>query len=170
MAGLKYGRQANGKDGFGEATASTIMLGYMFDRPVYHDGTGAIEFEFTNTVDNGDITDPSGHPNGVWANDSSSLFFAYRTPGTVYFKAKAGVTVADRYISMPSHPRFHDQEQANDPEFAKALARLAEVYVNDAFAVSHRAHASVVGVPSFLEECAAGFLLKNEITYFEKAM
>ncbi len=110
MAGLKYGRQANGNEGYGEATASTIMLGYMFDRPVYRDGSAALELEFTNTVDNGDITDPAGNPNGVWANDSTSLFFAYRTPGTVYFKAKAGVTVADRYVSRPSHPRFHDQE------------------------------------------------------------
>ena len=66
--------------------------------------------------------------------------------------------------------RYHRQEQANDSGFAGALASLAQVYVNDAFAVSHRAHASVVGVPSYLDECAAGFLLKNEITYFEKAM
>lgn len=66
--------------------------------------------------------------------------------------------------------RYHGEEQANDPGFAGALASLAQVYVNDAFAVSHRAHASVVGVPSYLGECAAGFLLKNEITYFEKAM
>ncbi len=66
--------------------------------------------------------------------------------------------------------RYHKEEQANDPGFARALASLADVYVNDAFAVSHRAHASVVGVPSFVEVCGAGFLLKNEITYFEKAM
>ncbi len=66
--------------------------------------------------------------------------------------------------------RYHSEEQANDPGFARALASLAQVYVNDAFAVSHRAHASVVGVPACIRECAAGFLLKNEITYFEKAM
>jgi len=111
MAGLKYGRQANGNEGFGEATASTIMLGYVFDRPVYRDGTGSIEFEFTNTVDNGDIIDSAGRPNGVWAHDSTSIFFAYRPPGTVYFKAKIGATVADRYVSLPSHPPVsHDQE------------------------------------------------------------
>ncbi len=111
MAGLKYGRQANGYEGFGEATASSIMLGYVFDRPVYRDGTGAIEFETTQTVDNGDITDQYGNPNGAWAHDSTSIFFAYRTPGTVYFKAKMGITVADRYVSLPSHPpAFHDQE------------------------------------------------------------
>ena len=83
---------------------------------------------------------------------------------------KMAESLAPGQVLLLENLRYHKEEQANDPEFAKALARLAEVYVNDAFAVSHRAHASVVGVPSFLEECAAGFLLKNEITYFEKAM
>lgn len=66
--------------------------------------------------------------------------------------------------------RFYNGETKDDPEFAKALASLAEVYVNDAFAVSHRAHASVHGVVQFFKECAGGFLLKNELTYFEKAL
>jgi phosphoglycerate kinase len=66
--------------------------------------------------------------------------------------------------------RYHKQETDNDPEFAASLAALADGYVNDAFAVSHRAHASVVGVPARVKECAAGFLMKDEITYFEKAM
>ncbi len=61
--------------------------------------------------------------------------------------------------------RFHEGETKNDPEFAKALARLAEVYVNDAFAVCHRAHASVVGVVAYVSECGAGFLLAREIKY-----
>ncbi|MDL1969398.1 MAG: phosphoglycerate kinase [Candidatus Desulfofervidaceae bacterium] len=66
--------------------------------------------------------------------------------------------------------RFHPGETANDPEFAKELASLAEIYINDAFAVSHRAHASVVGVPQYTEICAAGFLLKDELTYFHRAL
>lgn len=66
--------------------------------------------------------------------------------------------------------RYHQGETDNDPEFATRLAALAEAYVNDAFAVSHRAHASVVGVPARVKECAAGFLMKDEITYFERAM
>ncbi len=66
--------------------------------------------------------------------------------------------------------RYHQGETQNDPAFADALAKLAEVYVNDAFAVSHRAHASVVGVPARLSECAAGFLLKKELDYFNRAM
>ncbi|NPA48735.1 MAG: phosphoglycerate kinase [Thermodesulfobacteria bacterium] len=61
--------------------------------------------------------------------------------------------------------RFHPGETKNDPEFARALARLAEVYVNDAFAVCHRAHASVVGIVEYVETCGAGFLLAREVKY-----
>ena len=66
--------------------------------------------------------------------------------------------------------RFHPGETANDPEFSKELASLAEIYINDAFAVSHRAHASVVGVPKYTKLCAAGFLLKDELNYFHQAL
>lgn len=66
--------------------------------------------------------------------------------------------------------RFYNGETKDDAEFAKALASLAEVYVNDAFAVSHRAHASVHGVVRFFKTYAAGFLLKNELAYFERAL
>jgi len=66
--------------------------------------------------------------------------------------------------------RFHKDEDKNDPAFAQALSHLAEVYVNDAFAVSHRAHASVEGVTKFFREKAAGFLMKEELTYLNKVM
>ncbi|HLN81676.1 MAG TPA: phosphoglycerate kinase, partial [Thermoanaerobaculia bacterium] len=59
--------------------------------------------------------------------------------------------------------RFHPGEEANDPEFSRALAALADVYVNDAFGSSHRAHASVTGVPALLEAKGAGFLLEKEV-------
>jgi phosphoglycerate kinase len=59
--------------------------------------------------------------------------------------------------------RFHPGEEANDPEFARALAALADVYVNDAFGSSHRAHASVTGVPALVETKGAGFLLEKEV-------
>ncbi len=66
--------------------------------------------------------------------------------------------------------RFHREETENDAVFAANLARLAEVYINDAFAVSHRAHASVVGVAELVEEKGAGFLLETEMDYFHKSM
>src|SRR4029453_13988284 len=59
--------------------------------------------------------------------------------------------------------RFHAGEEANDPDFARSLAALADVYVNDAFGSSHRAHASVTGVPALVAEKGAGFLLEKEV-------
>jgi len=65
--------------------------------------------------------------------------------------------------------RFHKEEGENDEKFARALARLADVYVNDAFGASHRAHASIVGMPKFLPS-AAGLLLKKEVEYLQGAL
>ena len=65
--------------------------------------------------------------------------------------------------------RFHKEEKKNDPAFAKQLAGLADIYVNDAFGSAHRAHASTVGITQYLES-VAGFLVKKEIEYFEKAL
>jgi phosphoglycerate kinase len=64
--------------------------------------------------------------------------------------------------------RFHAEEEANDPEYAKALASLAEVYVNDAFGTAHRAHASTVGITKYLP-AVAGFLMEKEIEFLSKA-
>ncbi len=66
--------------------------------------------------------------------------------------------------------RFHPEEQKNDDTFAKALAELCDVYINDAFAVSHRTNASVVAITKFAPLAGAGFLLQRELNYFEKAM
>jgi phosphoglycerate kinase len=66
--------------------------------------------------------------------------------------------------------RFHGAEKKNDPEFCQQLAKLADVYINDAFAVAHRAHASVVGVVEYFKECGAGFLLQQEMDYFHRSV
>lgn len=66
--------------------------------------------------------------------------------------------------------RFYKEETENEPAFAEKLARLAEVYINDAFAASHRAHASVAAVPMLMKEKGAGFLLTTEMDFFRKAM
>jgi phosphoglycerate kinase len=65
--------------------------------------------------------------------------------------------------------RFHKGEEKNDPTFAKALAKLGDLYVNDAFSASHRAHASIVGVPALLPH-AAGRLMQAELEALEKAL
>jgi phosphoglycerate kinase len=66
--------------------------------------------------------------------------------------------------------RFHLAEQANEEGYAKGLAGLCDVYINDAFAVSHRENASVHAITKFAPLCAAGFLLQTELEYFSKAM
>jgi phosphoglycerate kinase len=76
----------------------------------------------------------------------------------------------DGDIVLLENLRFHKEETENDPAFSEQLARLADVYINDAFACSHRAHASVVGVADRISEKAAGFLLQKEMDYFHKSM
>ena len=66
--------------------------------------------------------------------------------------------------------RFHAEETNNEEEFAKALALLADVYVNDAFGTAHRAHASTAGMARFVPERGVGFLLKKEIDYLGKVL
>ncbi len=73
-------------------------------------------------------------------------------------------------VIMLENLRFHKGEEKNDPAFAQNLARLADLYINDAFAVSHRAHASVEAVAKFFREPAAGFLMKDELEYLNKVM
>jgi phosphoglycerate kinase len=73
-------------------------------------------------------------------------------------------------IVLLENLRFHKEETANDSDFSEQLARLADVYINDAFAVSHRAHASVVGVAERVAVKGAGFLLQTEMDYFHKSM
>ncbi len=66
--------------------------------------------------------------------------------------------------------RFHEEEEANDEGFARQLASLCDVYVNDAFGTAHRAHASTVGMVAFVKEKAAGLLMKKEIDYLSKVL
>jgi phosphoglycerate kinase len=82
----------------------------------------------------------------------------------------AANSLGDGQLLMLENLRFHPQEERNDPDFSQQLASLADVYVNDAFAVSHRAHASVDGVTHHVKEKAAGFLLQKEIEYFQRSI
>jgi phosphoglycerate kinase len=65
--------------------------------------------------------------------------------------------------------RFHAEEEKNDSGFAESLARLCDVYVDDAFAVAHRGHASNAGITAFVKTCALGLLLESELDYLRKA-
>ncbi|MGH7230487.1 MAG: phosphoglycerate kinase [Nitrospiraceae bacterium] len=66
--------------------------------------------------------------------------------------------------------RFHAGEEKNDEAFSRALASLADVYINDAFGAAHRSHASTVGIPKIVKAAAAGYLMKKEIEYLEGAI
>jgi phosphoglycerate kinase len=66
--------------------------------------------------------------------------------------------------------RLHAEEEKNDPEFAKQLASLCDVYVNDAFGTAHRAHASTEGITHHVENCVAGLLLERELEFLGKAL
>ena len=66
--------------------------------------------------------------------------------------------------------RFHPEEEANDEDFARQLARLADFYVNDAFGTAHRAHASTAGITKFVQKAAAGLLMEKELQYLGKVL
>ncbi len=71
-------------------------------------------------------------------------------------------------ILMLENLRFHPGEEKNDDEFSRELARMGDIYVNDAFGASHRSHASVVGVTGHIPSCSGGLLLKKEWEYLSK--
>ena len=73
-------------------------------------------------------------------------------------------------VLLLENMRFHAGEEGNDPNFAQALARLGDVYINDAFGAAHRAHASTAGVAAFLPESAMGLLMEKELKYLQEEL
>src|SRR6478752_8405063 len=84
-------------------------------------------------------------------------------PETAAMRPKAGE------VLLLENLRFHPEEEANDPEFSKHLASLADIYVNDAFGSAHRAHASTVGMVSYVPLAAAGLLMDKELEWLTRA-
>jgi 3-phosphoglycerate kinase len=82
---------------------------------------------------------------------------------------RATAEMADGDVVLLENLRFHAEEEANDPEFARRLAALADLYVNDAFGTAHRAHASTVGIAAHLP-AVAGFLMEKELAYLSRAL
>lgn len=79
-------------------------------------------------------------------------------------------SMKDGDVVLLENLRFHAEEEKNNPEFAKQLAELGDVYVNDAFGSAHRAHASTEGVTKFIKTNAAGYLMHKELDYLGKAI
>lgn len=76
----------------------------------------------------------------------------------------------DGDVLILENVRFHPEEEKNDPEFARQLAELGDVYINDAFGSAHRAHASTEGVTKYIKVCAAGYLMQKELEYLGAAV
>jgi phosphoglycerate kinase len=83
-------------------------------------------------------------------------------------RMKAGLK--NGQVLLLENVRFHDGETKNDPAFSQKLAAGIDIFVNDAFGSSHRAHASVVGIVDFVPACAAGYLMKLEVDYLRQAI
>ena len=84
-------------------------------------------------------------------------------------KAKVDA-LQDGDVLLLENLRFHAEEEKNDEEFARELASLCDVYVNDAFGAAHRAHASTTGITKFVEKAAAGLLMEKELSYLSRVL
>jgi phosphoglycerate kinase len=91
-------------------------------------------------------------------------------PDSIGPEVEALVKDPDQRVILLENLRFHQEEEKNDPAFSKALASLADVYVNDAFGAAHRAHASISGMALFFQQKGAGLLLQKELDYLSAVL
>ena len=96
------------------------------------------------------------------------VIFSHDTTGDVPAKIVEHMENGD--VALLENVRFQPGEEANDPQFAKALADLGDLYVNDAFGAAHRAHASTVGITKFVQQSAMGFLMEKELKHLREGL
>jgi len=96
------------------------------------------------------------------------VIFSHETTGEVPEKIIKHMQEGD--VAMLQNLRFQAGEEANDPKFAEALAKLGDIYVNDAFGSAHRAHASTAGITKFVAQSAMGFLMEKELKYLHQEL
>jgi len=96
------------------------------------------------------------------------VIFSHDTIGEVPKKIVDHMGSGD--VALLENLRFQPGEEANDTDFAKALAELGDLYVNDAFGAAHRAHASTVGITKFVEKSAMGFLMEKELKFLKEGL
>ena len=96
------------------------------------------------------------------------VIFSHHTIGEVPEMIIA--SMGDGDVALLENLRFQPEEEANDPKFAEALARLGDLYVNDAFGAAHRAHASTAGITQFVAHSAMGFLMEKELKYLHEEL
>src|SRR5687768_10897074 len=138
-------------------------------RPVYEYLRTLPELQETS----GNMTDDP-----VPARDGAAVGKAEIKNDRVFFAGDCvGKSVADAtakllegQVLLLENLRLHAEEEKNDPEFAKELASLCDVYVNDAFGTAHRAHASTEGITHHVDTCVAGLLMEKELEFLGKAL
>lgn len=121
---------------------------------------------------------PGGEPNPEFSLKPVAEYLAQKVEAAVHFssdcigdEAKRVIDHADfGEIVVLENVRFYKEETKNDENFSQALASHADVFINDAFGSSHRAHASVAGVTRYLQPAASGFLLEKEIKYLSESV
>jgi len=96
------------------------------------------------------------------------VIFSYDTIGEVPEKIINHMENGE--VALLQNVRFQPEEEANDPEFAKALAKFGDLYVDDAFGAAHRAHASTVGITKFVQKSAMGFLMEKELKHLREGL
>jgi phosphoglycerate kinase len=96
------------------------------------------------------------------------VLFSSDTIGEIPEKIVSGMCDGD--VALLENLRFQPEEEANDPQFAQALAKLGDLYVNDAFGAAHRAHASTEGITQFLKPAVMGFLMEKELKYLHEEL
>lgn len=111
LAGMKVESVGHGRRGYDDAANVGLLFGYEFSRPIGFDGTSSIEFELSDSFDNGDVADDSIFGvGGDWQSENIAVFFTYRTPGNVYFKAKIGALRSDVTTSLDGLPSVSEQD------------------------------------------------------------
>jgi phosphoglycerate kinase len=96
------------------------------------------------------------------------VIFSHDTIGEVPEKIIDHMENGD--VALLQNVRFQPEEEANDPNFAKALAKLGDLYVNDAFGAAHRAHASTMGITKFVAKSAMGLLMEKELKHLREGL
>lgn len=96
------------------------------------------------------------------------VIFSHNTIGVDAEKIIAHMQEGD--VALLENLRFQPEEEANDPKFSEALAKLGDIFVNDAFGAAHRAHASTAGITKFVKQSAMGFLMEKELKYLHEEL
>jgi phosphoglycerate kinase len=96
------------------------------------------------------------------------VIFSHDTIGKIPEEIIAHMKEGD--VALLENVRFQREEEANDPKFAESLAKLGDLYVNDAFGAAHRAHASTAGITNFISKAAMGFLMEKELRYLHEEL